>query len=370
MTAIDRDTARVMKLLERGANIIAEADTLDAALVLRAEVAAIEAIVRKRDMGRATERKATSLRLRTERRLGQIIEVERAAGRMPGHGGDRRSTSATSRLNVEDYGLTWNEAADYKRLAALNDELFEAALADLQTISRRSLVNQAEALLRGRTPPGDRTPRHPARFSATVQSTMTEALEGCRRVLDPFAGTGLIHVIAAAAGTESVGIELEPEWADRHPDTQVGSALDLPFRDASFDAVATSPTYGNRLADHHTPTDLHSHRRSYQFDLGRDLHPDNSGTLQWGDEYRAFHEQAWKEAVRVLQPGGRFVLNISDHIRAGKRQHVSGWHVVALQQLGLTVTDVVPVPTSRLRDGENAEARVDYELVITFALDR
>ena len=37
----------------------------------------------------------------------------------------------------------------------------------------------------------------------------------------------------------------------------------------------------------------------------------------------------------MLQPGGRFVLNIKDHIRAGKLQPVTAWHIEALGGAGL-----------------------------------
>jgi tRNA G10 N-methylase Trm11 len=95
----------------------------------------------------------------------------------------------------------------------------------------------------------------------------------------------------------------------------VGDALALPFPDATFDAVVTSPTYGNRMADHHHARDG-SLRYSYTHTLGRSLHPNNSGTLHWGAEYQRFHSLAWREVWRVVRPGGRFVLNIKDHVRA------------------------------------------------------
>ena len=101
---------------------------------------------------------------------------------------------------------------------------------------------------------------------------------------------------------ETVGVELEPEWADLHPDTFVGNALALKFDDADFDAVVTSPTYGNRLADHHNAKDG-SVRRSYTHDLGRQLQEDNSGAMHWGPKYRDFHRKAWIEAKRVIRPG-------------------------------------------------------------------
>jgi len=202
---------------------------------------------------------------------------------------------------------------------------------------------------------------HPARYSTNLIPIFADILDGYDHVLDPFAGTGRIHDLPM----HTVGIEIEPEWAALHPDTVEGSALELPWEDAEFDAVCTSPTYGNRLADSHNASDP-ERRRSYTHDLGRKLSDDNSGAMQWGDEYREFHETAWAEAVRVLRPGGRFVLNIKDHIRGGQRQYVTDWHVGALRDLGLRYAFALTVDTRHLRQGDNADARVEGEQVIVF----
>lgn len=208
--------------------------------------------------------------------------------------------------------------------------------------------------------------KHPAKFSDPILVVVESLLPAAGRLLDPFAGTGKVHRLATPT-LWTVGVELEPEWATMHPQTVVGNALRLPFADGTFDVIVTSPTYGNRMADHHEAKDT-SRRMTYRHTLGRPLHPANSGAMQWGKEYRRFHEQAWAEAVRVLRPGGRFILNCSDHIRRGDPQPVTAWHVATLVASGLEVMDQVAVPTQRMRCGQNGTSRVDHEWVV--ALER
>lgn len=226
-------------------------------------------------------------------------------------------------------------------------------------------------------------PKHPARFTQDLLPIFAEMLMPPSvhlpdsgdvtdikvtphiRVLDPMAGTGRIHRLRELGPFQTIGVEIEPEWARMHPNTYVGNALALQFDDGSFDAICTSPTYGNRFADKHTPRDT-SVRRGYTHDLGRPLHPANSGGMQWGDEYREFHLRAWREARRVLKVNGRFVLNLKDHIRKGDRQYVSGWHVSALCRLGFTLLWHRELETPGMRNGANSDARVNAEQVYVF----
>lgn len=205
---------------------------------------------------------------------------------------------------------------------------------------------------------------HPAKFTDVILSVIDEMLPEKGLVLDPFAGTGKLHSLSTAI-RPVVGVEIEPEWASLSPMTIVGNAVKLPFGDKVFDAIATSPTYGNRMADHHEARDG-SYRVTYRHMLGRRLNPCNSGQMQWGDSYREFHGRAWRESVRVLRPGGYLVLNIADHIRKGERQLVTQWHVRALWELGMDVVTSKAVNTPGMRNGANSNIRVGHEYVIMF----
>lgn len=260
-------------------------------------------------------------------------------------------------------------------------------------------------------------PDHPAPFSlgilaeiASIIETET-ALQGRRlRVLDPFAGVERIHLLGDQADTFAG--ELQPRWAGSGGRRSVAAnATALPFPDRTFDVIATSPSYGNRLSDTYDgsgdrckdcagtgladepeasmdcPACEGSGRRpskrySYTVSHGSPLHEDNAGRMRWragrgGDRYRALHSAAWREAYRVLRPGstetpergGLVVVNVSDfyatvgpkHDRRQEIQRPVEWHLDTLLRLGLALVEVRRIQTPRLRNGANHEARVEAE---------
>ena len=228
-------------------------------------------------------------------------------------------------------------------------------------------------------------PSHPARFSAPVLAVIArmvgqeaQRLGRTMRLLDPFAGVGGVHSLSTESAhgpgdlwgsmtprVDTVGVELEPEWAGQHPRTMVGDARALPFAHATFDMVVTSPTYGNRMADHHNAKDG-SRRVSYTHTLGRTLTPGNSGAMHWGKDYRLLHHLSWAEVERVLSIGGILVLNVSNHIRKRVEQPVAEWHIDTLSAMGFTLERDIEVPTARLRYGANHASRVGCEHVLCF----
>lgn len=212
-------------------------------------------------------------------------------------------------------------------------------------------------------------PRHPAKYSDTLLPIFAGLLEGTKNVLDPFAGTGKLALIRDLGYDGDVYLnELEPEWAHQAPEWAIVTTCDaetLPYPDSFFDAICTSPTYGNRMADHFEAKD-DSRRNTYRHTLGRKLTPGNTGRMQWGEKYRDKHQRVWVECKRVLKPNGVFILNISDHIRNGKVMPVTKWHIDCLTDLGFSLTDHILVETPRLRYGANHQVRVKHESVLYF----
>jgi tRNA G10 N-methylase Trm11 len=202
--------------------------------------------------------------------------------------------------------------------------------------------------------------KHPAKYSDDFLKIFKEMLSDCQKILDPFAGTGKLRLVFP----NCVLLEIEPEWANLCG-AIIGDATRMPFCDGEFDAICTSPTYGNRMADHHNAKDK-SKRNTYRHVLGRELSKNNSGAMQWGENYRNLHIKAWKECFRVLKNNGLFCLNISNHIRKGIEIDVTGWHEKTLINIGFFVLEHKKIATKRQRMGSNGNLRVSHESIILF----
>jgi hypothetical protein len=215
-------------------------------------------------------------------------------------------------------------------------------------------------------------PKHPAKYTDALLIAFAQFLHGCNRILDPFGGTGKIFLLNHwYPDAEIQAVEIEPEWARINPKTTVGNALHLPWEDSYFDAVCTSPTYGNAMAKILLPSEKWNKEHktiTYSAYLGRRLHPDNSGKLLWGDAYREFHVRAWHEASRVLCVGGVFVLNIKNHILEGRKQQVTEWHLKILSSIGYEVLERKQIEVPSMRFGQNSDLRISYESVIKLVL--
>lgn len=229
------------------------------------------------------------------------------------------------------------------------------------------------------------TTPHPAKFTDVILQVVSDLVSqeankwGSVRVLDPFAGTGRIHELHDPPRVQTYGMELEPEWANQHERTTVGNSLHISQHAVArkkFDIIATSPTYGNRMADHHEAKD-DSKRMTYRHQLGRMPHDDSSTTLAWGKKYWQFHLQAWLEMNRVIAPEGLFILNVKNFYRTrtikGKRVteqvDVCGWHLDTLSDLGYSAEAAIPVPVRGMRMGANHKKRVSHEMVYALRKD-
>lgn len=214
--------------------------------------------------------------------------------------------------------------------------------------------------------------RHPAKYTDKFIPIFSDILikYNSKIVLDPFAGTGKIGKIKFYGYTgKVVANEIEKEWLKENiyncDKITFCDAEFLQYPDCYFDAICTSPTYGNRMADHHKAKDK-SIRNTYTHCLGKELNSENTGKMQWGNQYREKHIKIYKNILRMLAPGGIFILNIKNHIRKGKEIDVISFHKSVLVSMGMTIVDEIQINTSGNRFGTNYERRCDSESIIVF----
>lgn len=211
---------------------------------------------------------------------------------------------------------------------------------------------------------------HPAKFTDSILEKIANIVVeySPRFVLDPFAGTGKIaRIKEMGCKCEIHCVEIEKEYAliseEKVDKWIISDSEKLDFvADGYYDAIVTSPVYGNRMSDHSEYNDGTRHY-TYRVGLGRALDEENTGRMNWGKRYRDKHERLYASVLRLLKPGGIFVLNTSNHIRKWKEVDVTGWHTETLKNLGLKVDKIVEAETPRLRHGVNHEKRVDVETI-------
>lgn len=216
--------------------------------------------------------------------------------------------------------------------------------------------------------------KHPAKFNDKFIPIFAEKLNGYKNVLDPFAGTGKIAEIKNFGFTGSIYCnEIEYEWCDiSNSNVDVWTSVDCEFlnmyENNFFESICTSPTYGNRMADTFKIPNKKSGRKyiTYMHYLGRKLTDGNTGSLQWGDNYKSKHINIYKELYRVLKNDGLLIINIGNHIRKGKEIDVCEWTKEVLIDIGFYLNEEIKVETQKMRYGSNNKLRIPYEYIFVF----
>jgi hypothetical protein len=209
---------------------------------------------------------------------------------------------------------------------------------------------------------------HPAKYTNSFIPIFADILKNTNNVLDPMAGTGKISLIQNYGYSGNIYCHDILDWGElKHEDAmwKFGDASALDYETNYFDAICTSPVYGNRMSDHFNSKDG-SKRITYRDGFGSELSKENTGRMQWGEKYRQKHIDIYNDCKRVLKKQGLFIVNVSDHIRGGEVMPVVDWHQQTILNMGLVLTERMEIKTIRMGFGANATARVEHEVIMIF----
>jgi hypothetical protein len=123
---------------------IAAAYQVDEVKTIRDRAVALEHYSRLANNVEA-ERQCCEIRLRAERRAGQLLkQLDKGKGRLKRGRNFPTSPEAISGKPIADLGITYNQSSQWQRLADVPEAEFEAALAGSDKPTTKGLVNGAK----------------------------------------------------------------------------------------------------------------------------------------------------------------------------------------------------------------------------------
>ena len=123
---------RELILLSRAEKVLTQANTIDEVKDLRDKAVAVKAYAKKAKIGQRIVVEAAAIKLRAERRLGQMLHAIELADAAPGnqYTGRADSSSDQGRIYLRDLGITKSDSSRTQRIAVLPQEIFDRYLSD------------------------------------------------------------------------------------------------------------------------------------------------------------------------------------------------------------------------------------------------
>jgi polysaccharide pyruvyl transferase WcaK-like protein len=124
-------------LLDRAARILAKCTTVDEAKSIRDKAQALEAYARQAKKSATLETQCAIIRLRAERRIGQLLAGTVRAG--------NPQLSRNVTIGLGKFGITRNQSSRWHIAATLPEAEFERYLASKGELTTNSIVKLAKA---------------------------------------------------------------------------------------------------------------------------------------------------------------------------------------------------------------------------------
>jgi len=200
--------------------------------------------------------------------------------------------------------------------------------------------------------------RHPAKFPETLAQGFVEFFtKRSATVLDPMAGTGSTSIACLRSGRHSIGIELNPHYADiareciKQEKQELGEAAsdlraDIITADAayagelelpSFDYLLTSPPYWNML--HARGAETQQKRRSSpSLDVVYSDDPSDLGNIDDYDEFLERLIKIYRGLLHLIKPRSYLTI-IVKNLKKGGRIYPLAWDLARNMSAFLSLKD-------------------------------
>ena len=178
---------RELQLLSRAERALSEASTIDEIKDIRDKAEAVKAYAKKARLARDIVLQAAIIKVRAERKLGQVLRKTLAGNSAPGNRNTNRSHDATTPFRLKDLRITKSDSSRAQQISRLPKAVFDRHVAECidsgttpTTAGLLRLAKQREAA--GNVPP---TPPSVPGFVADLQSLIDEGQKYSTIYADP-----------------------------------------------------------------------------------------------------------------------------------------------------------------------------------------
>ena len=132
MSNIKKFTPQSLDFLSEGKAWVEKATTVDEAKEIKSRAETLRVYVKQTKQGLEVQNKCAEVRIRAERRIGEMLQETMNNKERQGQGGNRKSKSNDGTLKtLDDLGVKKNESSRYQRIADIPEEAFEEKINEI-----------------------------------------------------------------------------------------------------------------------------------------------------------------------------------------------------------------------------------------------
>lgn len=124
------ETNTALVRFEAARRALAEARSIDEVKDIRDKAEALRLYVKQQGESLEMQNDVAEIKLRAERRAGELLVEMKTNGERHSPGGDTTSLMASRRKTLSDIGVSVNQSSNWQRIAAMPEETFERTIAE------------------------------------------------------------------------------------------------------------------------------------------------------------------------------------------------------------------------------------------------